>query len=82
MAKISQREARNLKKRVAELEAKFRDQLNNWSGEWPGGAHIGTIEVTAAHFNIAKTARALGHAVVVVPVEFPKLHLCGCPLPK
>lgn len=82
MAKISQREARNLKKRVTELEGQLNRQHAKWSSPWPGGTHIATIEASAVHFHIVNTARALGHAVVVVPSEFPKLQLYGCPLPK
>lgn len=82
MAKISQREARSLKKRVAELEGKLSNQHNRWAGQWPGGTHIDTIAVQPAEWHIVNTARLLGHAVVVIPSEMPKLHIYGCPLSK
>lgn len=82
MPKISQLEARRLKKRVAELESILEKQKAHWSHQWPGGVHIGTVTVQPYEWHIADTARRLGHAVVVVPAEFPKLHIYGCPLPK
>jgi hypothetical protein len=82
MAKISQREARSLKKQVAELKAQINRQLISWSDTWPGGTHLTSIEVSASHYHIVKTARLLGRAVVIAPAEFPKLHLYGCSLPK
>lgn len=82
MAKISQREARRLKKRVDELEGVLDKMNNSWVGEWPRGCHLDTITVKSEEFHIVRTARKLGHAVVLVPSEYPKLHVYGCPLPK
>jgi hypothetical protein len=82
MARISQREARSLKKRVTELEAQLSKQHNQWTHEWPGSAHIDTMTVKSEEWHIATTARKLGHAVVIVPAEHPKLKVYGCPLPK
>lgn len=82
MAKISQREARQLKKRVAELEDILRRQRLQWAREWPGGTHLDTMTVKSEEFYVVKTARLLGHAVVVVPSEYPKLQVYGCALPK
>ena len=82
MAKISQREARSLKKRVAELEGILTGMKVRWAAQWPGGTHIDTIAVQPSEWHIVTTARLLGHAVVLVPSEMPKLHVYGCPLPK
>ena len=48
MAKISQREARQLRKRVAELERQISNQRHAWAAEWPGGVHLCSIAVTSA----------------------------------
>jgi hypothetical protein len=82
MAKISQREARALKRRVAQLENDFKRQRESWIAEWPGGVHIDNITVQHAEWHIAKTARRLGHAVVVVPGDQPQLKVYACPLLK
>lgn len=82
MRKISQREARSLKKRVAELEAVLQRQRAAYATQWPGGTHVDTMTVKSEEFHIVHTARKLGHAVVLVPSEYPKLHVYACPLPK
>lgn len=83
MAKISQREARNLRKRVAELEQILDRQRSIWASEWPKGIHIDNVEVKSEEWHIVNTARKLGHAVVAVPIEGSfKLRMYGCPLPK
>lgn len=64
--KISQREARRLQKRVAELERHIEAQHRGWSGDWPGGVHFRTFDASA-HGELRaaiKTARTLKHAVV------------------
>lgn len=65
--KISQREARQLKRRVNELETELNRQRHNWTEEWPGGVRIDTVDVNESEYHIADTARNLGHAVVVIP---------------
>lgn len=40
MKKISQREARRLRKKVIELEANKKAQNNAWGSEWPSGINI------------------------------------------
>jgi len=82
MAKISQREARILKRRVIELERQLDNQRSRWSKDWPGGVNIDTVEVNMSEWYIVKTARLLGHAVVIVPGDAPKLLVYGIPLPK
>jgi len=67
--KISQREARRLKKRVEELERIESSNNNRWSQDYVGGVHIGSSDFTSepGNFSAVKTARALGHAVIAVP---------------
>ena len=67
MKLISQREAHRLRKRVAELEARNTHNLNRWALDWCGGIHIDRIVVSNTEVNIARTARALSFAIVVIP---------------
>lgn len=46
MKKISQREARRLRKRVQELEATRNRELDAWKREYPGGRHCATFTTT------------------------------------
>ncbi len=64
--KISQREARRLRKRVNELEYAETKRRQSWSQEWPGGIHIASTSPSADVLAATRTARRLGHAVVVV----------------
>lgn len=65
--KISQREARRLRKRVAELEDVIRRQNLRWSSDWPNGVEIASFndvgELVSAEI---RTARLLGHAVIAL----------------
>ncbi len=63
--KISQREARQLRKLVAELERKIYDIKHPWGNDYPGGAHIATLTGTAELLTAVSTANRLGHPVVV-----------------
>jgi hypothetical protein len=74
---ISQREARKLKQRVKKMEADLAAQRGRWSKEWPGGVLIDTINVTNAEWNIVRTARLMGHPVVVTTGEVNKLGMWG-----
>lgn len=67
MKKISQREARRLRKRVAELEREKMLNASAWCREYIGGVNIDTITVHNMDWAIISTARKLGHAVVVLP---------------
>jgi hypothetical protein len=62
--KISQREARRLRKRVTELEAAETKRRRTWSQEWPGGVQIAATSPTESVLTAIRTARKLGHAVV------------------
>ncbi len=63
---ISQREARLLRKRVAELEARERRRRQTWSQEWFGGVQIASATWTEdVSTPVAiRTAINLSHAVV------------------
>lgn len=68
--KISQREARRLRKEVMRLNAVLSKQQNDWSEDWPGGTHICTIfQLPELVMASIRTARRLNHAVVVVDVR-------------
>lgn len=81
MTKISQREARRLRKRVAELESLVSRQRERWGHDYPGGTHIGSTKPEATVYACVKTARALGHAVVTVE-NSGELMLFALPLPE
>ena len=66
---ISQREARRMKKRLAELEARDSARARHWSSEYPGGVNIDTLTVHGVEYVAIKTAWMLGHAVIVKPVR-------------
>lgn len=65
---ISQREARQLRKRVAELERQEDSRRNAWVQQYPGGVHIASFSFDNDRTEIAciGTARRLGHAVVAI----------------
>ena len=62
--KISQREARRLRKRVDELEREMEALISRYEGAYPG-LHIGSVDCTpTTHIpSQIKTARNLGHPV-------------------
>lgn len=43
---ISQAEARRLKKRVAELEERIEQSRQHWRSDYPGGTHLGSLDMT------------------------------------
>lgn len=68
--KISQREARRLKKRVDELERNQEHMRNRWRSDWvPGWINIDSFVLSDIQFARVSTARALKHAVVMVPAD-------------
>lgn len=82
---ISQREARRLRKRVTELERRELDRRRVWGQEWFGGVNIATIKYEDADHKIPvsiRTARRLGHAVVVVGDDSGQLRFVALPHPK
>lgn len=77
---ISQREARELKRRVAELEAREDRRRNAWADTYPGGANIVTCPITESTRAAVHTARLLRHAVVATLSSDGSLRLYALPL--
>ena len=80
--KISQREARELRRKVAALEGREAARFSRWSSDYPGGTHFATVtldDVTAARL---RTARTLGHAVVAIPQSDNRLYYFALPAPR
>lgn len=64
--KISQREARRLRKEVTRLRRIIESQNLRWSAEWPSSTVICREEVNVGTLASIRTARALHHAVIAV----------------
>lgn len=64
--KISQREALRLRKRVEELEDAIAKSRQHWCIDYPGGTHIGTMEMSGVLQTLGRIegARICGRAVV------------------
>lgn len=77
---ISQREARELRRRVVELESAEDRRRNAWADSYPGGANIMTISVTSDVRAAIHTARLLKHAVVVTLSSDGGMRLHALPL--
>ncbi len=63
--RISQREARRLRKANTELLREREEMLHAFASEWPQGIHIGAVDLDAAVRAAIHTARKLGHGVAV-----------------
>ena len=80
--KISQAEARRLKRRVRELENTLERQHSAWACDWPGGVSIlNMTDNSDIALTVVKTARMLGHAVVVMR-DGSTLRFYALPLAK
>lgn len=81
MTKITQGEARRLRKRVAQLEEMIRDERRRWGASYPDGVNIGTFEMSSANavYSAIYTASMLGHAVVCAPLSHNKFHVYALP---
>jgi hypothetical protein len=79
---ISQREARRLRRKVAELEGVLNDQRRVYAYDWPSSTTITQIQPCESQLVAIKTARLLGHAVVAVPQNNGWLHLFAVKHPK
>lgn len=77
---ISQREARELKRRVHDLEAIEDRRRNAWADSYPGGANIVTLNVPDYARSAIKTARLLKHAVVVTVTSDGNIAFYALPL--
>jgi hypothetical protein len=79
--KISQREARRLRKRVQTLEFEHRARMNAWGKEYPG-IDIGQMSIGAEGKIISalRTARKLKHAVVALAETDGTIYFFAVPL--
>lgn len=66
MSKISQREARRLRKRVKELEEAEAKRQRRYAQDWPGGVNVATADLPTDAAVAIRTARRLRHAVVAI----------------
>lgn len=82
MKKISQREARRMKRRIAELERTLDDQRKAWMSDWPGGIYIDSCRLPSDTApQSVRIARMLGHAVVAIDAG-DELRFHALPLAK
>jgi hypothetical protein len=65
--KISQREARRLRRRVADLESRDNDRARLWNNQYPGGVCVEEIDCEAVTMAKLRTARKLGHYLIAIP---------------
>lgn len=84
MRRISQREARRLRKRVNALESAIENQRRRWSQEYVGGVEIGRAEweKTGSIPVAVRTAHKLNHAVVVVGSDTGLIRFVALPQGK
>ncbi len=82
--RISQREARALRKRVAELERVIEGERNAYAAQWPCGVHLGDITWPEpdSRASAVYTARRLGHAVVAIHNGDRTIRLYALPHPE
>lgn len=81
---ISQREARQWKRRAEDLKALIQRQRSTYAEEYLGGTHLGHVS-WAGDTHIASavyTAKRLGHAVVAVSDGSRKFNLYALPHPE
>lgn len=78
---VSQREARIIKKRCAELEDILDGQRKHWVSDWPRGAVIASLtNIPPSELSAVKTARKLKHAVVCTVRDDGAIMFIACPL--
>jgi hypothetical protein len=78
--KISQREARLLKKQVEWLSVQIQKQRRAWGQEYRG---VEIARVSCHHTSAAvRVARKLGHSVVVVGDDSETMRLIALPHPS
>ncbi len=73
--RISEREARRLRRRVEELERQEEIRLRRWTSEFPGGVHLVSLQLTPECAAAVNTAIKLGHYVVVKTSENTNAYL-------
>lgn len=83
MSRVSQREARRLRKRVAELEQEESRRRRAWASDYPGGVQITSTKWESAGSTVPtaiSTARKLGHAVVAITESDGLVRFLALPL--
>ena len=73
--KISQVEAHNLRHQVRRLEAQIRGIKGRWMDDYPANRNIVNVDVEPEVYMAVKTARLLGHPVLV-STAFDKNRIC------
>lgn len=81
---ISQREARQLRKRVNELERREKSRFSRWGSEYVGGTNIcaAKFDQDGKIHTAIKTARVLKHAVVVTTDDTGAVYFHALPAPS
>lgn len=64
-SRISQNEARRMRKELRALQARDVARARAWSAEYPGGVCVASMEANDVALTAIRTSRALGCAVVV-----------------
>lgn len=80
--RISQREARRLQTRVAQLERAEYERRSSFVSDWPGGVNIASLVIDPIVMAKISTARKLGHAVVVTDRNEREAMFYALPLPE
>jgi hypothetical protein len=80
--KISQVEAWSLRHEVKRYRKILDDQKRYWLQGWPQGVHLESLVINAETMAMVRTARKLGHAVVVTQVNAGKIELYALELPR
>jgi hypothetical protein len=71
--RISQREARRLRKQVADLLSAEQTRRNRWSREYPDGISIRLWTPDAVSMAVFDTAGKLGH-IIVCKIDGSQIH--------
>lgn len=84
MTRISQREARRLRKRVESLERQIKNQRQRWGAEYLGGVEISRVsyEPFAPVPLAIRTARKLDHGVAVIADDNGEVRFIALPHPS
>ncbi len=81
--RISQREARRLRRELTELRQQIDHERNTWRSDWPNATHLRAFEAPPLVYEAVRVARELGHAVIVIPYrDEPGLRLWAVRLPE
>lgn len=80
--KISQNEARKLKRRVKELEDQLALQRKKWGRQYPGGTNLAYWAPGKDYvYGLLRGASLTGHAIVAVPDDGGRIEFFALPQP-